>query len=246
MSGQTLNTRLQNALKARKAPPGERRVRFHPFLPRFMDGQQTMRWLKRIHAWTGLWGAIAFCFLGVSGFLLNHSKSVARIDTGKAVEVSSVLIDIDPSEITSVDDLGLWAGDFFNTPIKANPPRASSSPPDKSVLFLGQEVKPSQIWRQRLYAPNAIILVEYVPGSPSIKATKTAQNGWGFIKNLHKAAGMGILWVLLLDMFAGALIAMSITGVLLWSQLHGTRLLAIGIAGASVVMLLFASFPRLL
>jgi hypothetical protein len=38
---------------------------------------------------------------------------------------------------------------------------------------------------------------------------------------------------------------MSLTGALLWSRLHGPRLAAVGIAGASLILALFAAWPSL-
>ena len=208
-----------------------------------MDRGAVIRWLKRVHAWTGLWGALGFLFLGVSGFLLSHSKSVARIDTGAPREVSSVVVAVGPGELTSIEGLGAWAKREFGTELAPSRPRLTSEGSER-VLFMGREVAAAEIWRQRFFAPNAILLVEYVPGSPSVKVTRSAQNGWGLIKNLHKASGMGIGWVLLLDLMAGALIAMSLSGALLWSRLHGSRLVAVGIVISSLVMVLFAAVPR--
>jgi hypothetical protein len=53
-------------------------------------------------------------------------------------------------------------------------------------------------------------------------------------------------WVLVIDTFAGALLAMSLTGVLLWSRLHGPRLAAIGLMTASVMLALAAVWNGLI
>ncbi len=42
------------------------------FVPKRWQSAGFLRWLKRIHAWTGFWGALFFLLLGTSGFLLNH------------------------------------------------------------------------------------------------------------------------------------------------------------------------------
>ena len=220
-----------------------RPARFHPFLPRRWSKPSALRWLKKVHAWTGLWGAVIFLFLGITGVLLNH-KSVLKIDTGGAQEVMSVIIPVDPAALKTIDDLGIWAAQEFGTIIKPSSPRQSGS--TDPVMFMGRVVNPAVIWKQRFYAPNSILLVEYVPGDTSLKATKRAQNGLGFIKNLHKATGMGLVWVLFMDFIAGALIAMTITGTLLWSRLHGSRLLAAAIVASSCALAVAAIFPRLI
>jgi len=37
-----------------------------------------LKWLRRIHAWVGLWGAAMGLLFGVSGILLNH-RAVMKI-----------------------------------------------------------------------------------------------------------------------------------------------------------------------
>ncbi|MEE9273516.1 MAG: PepSY-associated TM helix domain-containing protein [Robiginitomaculum sp.] len=232
------------------------------FLPAFMNRTHIIRWLKRIHAWTGFWGALTFLLLGVSGFLLNH-RSILKIETGRPQEVMSITLNIDPTIITSPETLGAWAQKEFGTNIKPRAPRSRGSQPaniqkpdskrdenktpnNGSKRFMNRDVKPAIIWMQAFNAPNSILTVEYSPGSTIIKASKKAKNGWILIKNLHKGSGLGIVWVLFLDLMAGALIAMSLTGALLWSRLHGSRLIGIGIVLASVGLGLFAALPNFL
>jgi hypothetical protein len=47
---------------------------------------------------------------------------------------------------------------------------------------------------------------------------------------------MGIGWVLLADTLAGGLIVLSLTGILLWTRLHGGRLAAAGLGFGSLVL----------
>ena len=229
------------------AKPARKREAFLPFLPKFMSGTKPLRWLKRVHAWTGLWGALIFLMMGMSGFLLNH-RSTAKIDTGAPKEVYSVVLEVDPAAIGSQEDLGSWAQETFGTSIA---PRASKSEPARqgkveSAVFMDTEVAPVEVWKQSFKGPNGSLLVEYAKGSTTVTATRTAENVFGLIKNLHKGSGLGILWVLFIDLTAGALITMSLTGALLWSQLHGPRLAAIGIASGCLLLGLFASLPHLI
>ena len=43
------------------------------------------------------------------------------------------------------------------------------------------------------------------------------------------ASGMGVAWILLADTVAGSLIILALSGILLWTRLHGPRLLAAGL-----------------
>src|SRR5262245_6020997 len=44
-----------------------------------------LKWLRRTHAWVGLWGAALGLLFGVTGLLLNH-RAVMKIPAGKSVE----------------------------------------------------------------------------------------------------------------------------------------------------------------
>ncbi len=222
--------------------PAPKREAFMPFLPKFMSGTRALRWLKRVHAWTGFWGALTFLLMGTSGFLLNH-RSVAKIETGAPHEVSSVVLQVDPALITSPDDLGTWAQETFGTSIRPKAKTESKPAPEGNARFMDQDVIPVQVWQQSFTGPNGRLVVEYAEGSSTVKATRTAQNLFGLIKNLHKGSGLSIFWVLFIDFTAGALIAMSLTGALLWSRLHGPRLAAIGIVIASLLFGLSAALP---
>jgi uncharacterized protein len=109
---------------------------------------------------------------------------------------------------------------------------------------MNKEVTPVEVWKQSFSGPNGALVVEYAKGATTVTATRKAENIFGLVKNLHKGSGLGILWVLFIDLTAGALITMSLTGALLWSQLHGPRLAAIGIASGCLMLGLFASLPN--
>ena len=230
---------------AKRRPPG-----VLLFMPGPLNRTEVVQWLKRIHAWTGFWGALAFLLIGTSGMLLNH-RAVLKIDTGAPQEVMSADIVVDPALIKSPEDLGKWAQAQFGTSLEPRAPRAEGGRgpggPQRSggarVELMGREVQQAEVWKQSFNGSNAVLNVEYTPGSASVKASKTAQNGLGFLKNLHKGAGMSWPWILFIDTMAGGLIAMSLTGALLWSRLHGPRLAAVGIVTASLGVALFAAWP---
>ena len=59
---------------------------------------------------------------------------------------------------------------------------------------------------------------------------------------MHKGVGMNIGWILLVDSFAGAMLLLSITGVLLWTKMRGSRLALVGLTGTSLTLLLLFTF----
>ena len=201
------------------------------FLPKNWQRAAVLRWLKRTHAWTGFWGAILFLMLGVSGFLLNH-RSIWKIETGEPVEVQAMTIAVDPALIKDEGALGLWAKDALGLPTVAKPPRKKDA---EAKVFLGKtQIEPVK-WAQQFTHPDGQVIVEYSPGANSVAVRQDARNLLGTIKYLHMSTGVGLAWVLFMDSIAGALITMTLTGFLLWTRLHGSRLVGGGIVMASLL-----------
>jgi uncharacterized protein len=94
------------------------------FVPARWQRSKSIRWLKRVHAWTGLWGAILFFLLGLSGVLLNH-RSIWKIDTGEPLEVSAMEIAVRPGLIPDEKALGRWAQREFGLRSEPRPPRGT-------------------------------------------------------------------------------------------------------------------------
>ena len=222
--------------------------RFHQsgalFLPRKWQRVVVLAWLKRVHAWTGFWGAALFLLLGVTGVLLNH-KSVWKIDTGQPEIVSAMAVPVPAGSIADQPALGRWAQAEFGLTSVPSPAR-SSSPARTTKTLLGREYTEAETWTLRFFHPNGRVTVEHIKGSNSVWVEQNRQNVWGFIKNLHKSTGAQLAWVLFMDMIAGALILMSLTGFLLWTRLHGPRLLAGAIVMGSIVTATAAVWPTML
>jgi hypothetical protein len=223
------------------------------FVPAALNRGAFITWLKRVHAWTGFWGALMFLVFGVSGLLLDH-RAQLKIDTGGPREVMSVVLPVDPGAIKSQDDLGKWAQARFNLSMEPREARGGPGGPGgergaergERTSFMGREVEQATVWRQQFSGPTGALNVEYTPGANTVKATRNAQNFAGVIKNLHKGGSLSWPWVLFLDSMAGALTAMALTGALLWSRLHGPRLAALGIVLTSLGVGLFAAWPSLI
>lgn len=225
------------------------------FVPRHWQSATFLRWLKRVHAWTGFWGALFFLIMGVSGFLLNH-RGQWKIDTGEPVEVSRVELPVGPGAITDAEALGKWARRALDLPVKAQPPRGGPGGPGGSegpggrraakpetARFMGRDVKAAETWTRTFNMPDARVTVDYVPGANHVTAKREVNGFFGTLKNLHKGVGLPIAWILFIDTIAGALITMALTGFLLWSRLHGSRLLAGGLLGGALIWALAAAVP---
>lgn len=212
------------------------------FVPARWQRARLIRWLKRVHAWTGFWGALLFLMIGISGVLLNH-RSIWKIETGEPQEVSAMNVAVAPSIIRDEKGLGIWAKREFN--LTAEPRELRKGDAGKKS-FLGRPHTEALEWSQQFTHSNGRVMVKYVPGSTSVAVTQETTNVFGFIKNLHKGTGLGLAWVLFLDSIAGALVTMSLTGFLLWTKLHGSRLLAGGILLACLGFAASAVAPSLL
>jgi uncharacterized protein len=212
------------------------------FLPSRWQRADAIRWLKRVHAWTGFWGALLFLMLGFSGVLLNH-RSIWKLETGEPTEVSAMNVAVAPGLITDEKALGKWARRELNLPTE---PRAPKKEEGSKKAFLGKVRTEAPKWSLQFTHSNGRIMVAYIPGSTSVAVRQDATNALGFVKNLHKGTGVGLAWVLFMDSIAGALIAMSLTGFLLWSRLHGSRLLAGVIMCACAAAAVAAIWPFLL
>lgn len=221
------------------------------FVPREWQRGAAVRWLKRTHAWTGFWAALLFLMLGTSGILLNH-RSIWKIETGEPIEVSAMDIAVPAGSIKDEAALGKWAQAEFSLQSEPRPPRGKGpgkgekSDQKSAKRFLGRERSEAEKWELSFNHPNGRLTVEHVKGSASVSVKQSSQNLWGFLKNLHKGSGVGLVWVLFMDTIAGALVAMSITGFLLWTRLHGTRLLAGAIMAGSLAVATTALWPFLL
>lgn len=217
------------------------------FLPRRWQRTHALRWLKRTHAWTGFWGAMLFLLLGASGFLLNHRETL-KIDTGEPVEVSAMDIAVPAGSIGDEKALGRWAQKEFGLTSEPRPPRGGGEGRGGGggKRFLGKQRPEATKLELNFNHPNGRVTVVHVPGSTSVAVKQSTTNLLGFLKNLHKGSGVGVAWVLFIDTIAGALLTMSLTGFLLWSHLHGSRLLAGVLVAASVGLATVALWPTLL
>lgn len=209
------------------------------FVPARWQRVAFLKWLKRVHAWTGLWGALLFLTLGTSGFLLNH-RSILKIDTGKPQEVSAIDAAVRPGSILDADALDAWARTNLGVRGEGRSPPPESA--QRSAVF-GRELPAAEKLVRSFNLIDGRVTVSTFPGSPAVSVKREAIGALSVLKNLHLGSGLGVGWILLIDTIAGALITMSITGVLLWSRLHGRRLGAAAIALGSLLWALSAAVP---
>ena len=89
------------------------------------------------------------------------------------------------------------------------------------------------IWLRGRFALPRAVSARHVPGSGLVDLETQEATGWGLLMRLHTGCGASAIWVLIADTIAGALMLLTLSGVLLWTRLRLPRL-------AGVVVLLTA------
>ena len=214
----------------------------YAFLPSGLQRTNFLLWLKRTHAWTGFFGALMFVILGFSGFLLNH-RSEMKIDTGPDV-VTETEIALGDLRFDTRDAFVAWMSAEYGRDKEVLSAKTPQEP--ERVSFDGREVVPAVVWEARFWGPNAIIEGYYRPAVGLLTLKKRDYTIGGILKEMHKGHGVGITWILLIDAVAGALLLMSLSGILLWTKLHGPRVAAVAIAGSCLTWFLVALWPSLI
>lgn len=99
-------------------------------------------------------------------------------------------------------------------------------------------VKQPTQWKVRLLTLRRTVSAEYWHGNTHSQVQESQGNLWATLNRLHMGSGMGAVWILLGDSLAVGLFVLSVSGLLLWSRLHGPRLLALGLMGTCLLMAL--------
>ncbi len=199
------------------------------FLSQGMKRGRFLVWLRRTHAWMGLWGAALGLLFGVSGILLNH-RSEMKIPLAAQHETREILTP-PANSVESPEALESWLREKFKMPDAKS--RTQKKPAGPVPWGGGQVIQPEN-WRITLLAPNHSVTAEYWKGDAETHIERKEANVWATLANFHKGSGMSNVWILLTDTLAGGLLVLAITGTLLWSRLHGPRLMAAGLIGTTL------------
>jgi hypothetical protein len=183
-----------------------------------------------------LWGGIAGTLFGLTGILLNH-REVMKIPAVESHAAHAQLeMFVQPA---NADEFAAYVQRELQLP---NPPSRINKQPPKLVPWGEQGLKQPERWEAIFTSPQRQINAEYWVGNKSISVQNREGNGFFWLTRLHKATGVHVGWILAADALAGTLLFMTITGILLWSRLHGPRLLAVGLFSGSLGLLgLFAA-----
>jgi len=199
---------------------------------------KTLRLLRKIHGWLGLWGALLGLLFGVSGFLLNH-RTVMKIPAAQ-MEVTEIELQVPSLFPKNRKEFATFIQaelDIQHAPSKPRPQKGRQlSKVGSDAKFMNKSVKQPETLELSFNLPQARVKAAYVVGNKFATVKREETNAWGFIMRMHKGVGANVAWVLLADSIAGAILILSITGVLLWTKMRGSRLITTGLIGISTVL----------
>lgn len=182
-----------------------------------------LAWLRKIHLYVGLWGAALGLMFGVTGILLNH-RAIMKIPVEKTIQKTVQMALPSATAFSSPAELSAWLQRELQ--FKPVAPPLMKSQPAQKVIWADRETTQPERWTVNLHRPGGAINAEYFVGNRFVKLDQIDATLIGTLTRLHMSTGVSAFWVLLTDTIAGSLILLSITGLLLWTQLHTMRTVA--------------------
>ncbi|MBS0309415.1 MAG: PepSY-associated TM helix domain-containing protein [Proteobacteria bacterium] len=181
-----------------------------------------LTWLRKIHLYVGLWGAVFGLMFGATGIVLNH-RAILKLPVEKTVQ-KTVQLAVPANAFATPGELSAWLQKELQFKPVAEP--IVKSQPAKKVVWADRDVLQPERWTVSLNRPGGAINAEYFAGNRFVKLDQIDATPIGTLTRLHQSTGVNVFWVLLTDTIAGSLILLSITGILLWTQLHTVRTVA--------------------
>ena len=193
-----------------------------------------VRWVRRMHGWFGLWGALLGLLMGFSGIWLNH-RSVLKLPLPDQRQINAQLELPEPRPAT-IEAMAAWLQQAMKLDRGPNFTKVDRARP-VAWAEKGGEGRPliqPERWTLAFGGPDRVIQVEYWVGNRSV-GVRTTENGFiATLTNLHKGVSMPVPWNLLIDSLAGSLIFLSVSGAILWWETHRRRLVGLVIFGVSI------------
>lgn len=194
-----------------------------------------IKWLRKVHGWVGLWGAVLGLLFGVTGFMLNHRAGPLRVSTGEP-QVEQMQLPLPQQKFASPTDMAKWLK--VQLKLDGKPGKARREPAHP-VAWGDRSTMQPEFWQVAISGPSQNVQAEYWVGNSYVSVKRMQNSFLATLTNLHKGVGLSIGWVLLVDTLAGSLILLSLTGVLLWTELNKRRtvgaVLVLGSISAAVV-----------
>lgn len=173
-----------------------------------------LKWLRRTHAWLGLGGAVAGVLFSITTLFMEYDDFGLN---DEAIPSEVMEFEVPESALASWDGFRAYAREQVGARRSGAYPR-NFTPSDDPINY-----------QVRFNSPGDAIDVRYQEGDEVAQATRTNRSFIDTLNRLHRAEGGPLGWRILSDAYTGALVVLALTGVLMWSRLHGRRLLGIGL-----------------
>jgi hypothetical protein len=190
-----------------------------------------VKWLRKMHGWIGLWGAVLGLLFGSTGILLNH-RAILRIPAAR-VQESTVQIPLPSPAPTTPQAMALWLKRSLR--LDPEPARVRAEPP-RPVAWADKSLLQPERWSAAFTSPSGSVQAEYWVGNSFVTVKRADNNFFATMTNLHKGVGMSAGWVLLVDTLAGSIILLSLSGVVLWALTNRRRTIGIAIGAVSLLV----------
>lgn len=222
-----LATDAIQAGRTRPEPARSRRVRF-------------LKWLRRVHGWIGLWGAVLGLLFGVTGILQDH-RAVMKIKTG-APSVSRIQVALPDPAPRSPRDLAAYLQAQLQLP---HPATKATRDAARAVEWGDRSVMQPEHWSVRFLAPGYLVDADLWQGDAFVTVQRRDQGLIGTIEGLHRAEGASAGWILVADSIGGSMILLALTGLLLWTELNRRKTIGAAIFVVSALTAIVAATQSL-
>jgi hypothetical protein len=172
----------------------------------------TVKWLRKMHGWIGLWGAVLGLLFGSTGILLNH-RAVLKIPAAQSQE-STLELPLPKPAPANPQAMAQWLKRALR--LQPEPGRVRAEAPRPVAWGDTSLIQPAR-WSASFTSPTGNVQAEYWVGNSYVTVKRADNNLFATLTNLHKGVGMSVGWVLLVDTLAGSIILLSLSGVLLWA-----------------------------
>ncbi|MGP1716778.1 MAG: PepSY-associated TM helix domain-containing protein [Methylophilus sp.] len=151
---------------------------------------------------------------GVTGIIHNH-RTVLKIELEQPAS-NQIQMVVPEAAMKNPKAMGAW---LRNELSMDREPRVKKDKAE-TVAWHGQDVKQPEHWDIRFVAPQYKVVADYWVGANIVTIKRTDETWVGALNNFHRANGAGVGWVLLADSIGGSMILLSLTGILLWTELN--------------------------
>lgn len=182
-----------------------------------------LTWLRKTHLYVGLWGAALGLMFGITGIVMNH-RAIMKLPVTKVVQ-HTVQVPVPENAFANPEEMSAWLqAELGFAPVAPAVLRTQAA---TTVHWADREVAQPERWTVMLNRPERGINAEYYLGNRFVKLDQIDATPIGTLTRLHMSVGVNAFWVVLMDTIAGSLILLSLTGLLLWTQLHTMRTAAV-------------------